>query len=104
MSTVWLTFRLDARKIGSRNYDERREALYEAIAKHASKWWLDPTSFVVFESSDHVETIAASCERAIAPTYDMFLIREMDTKTAVICGKVKNKEIFDLIPYLKELA
>lgn len=103
MAVHWLTFRIDTRTIGNRTYDNRRTALYQAVADNTSKWWIEPTSFLAFESSNDIRTIASACKAAIAPAYDVFLIREMDAKSALICGKVEESAIFELMPYLKVL-
>jgi hypothetical protein len=103
MATFWLTFRIENRTVGGRSYDQRRDALYEAIRQHTKKWWLKPTSFVAFESTQSIDAIADACRVAIAESHDLFLIREMDTKSAIICGNNDDRDIYILMPYLKTL-
>jgi len=103
MAAFWLTFRIANKTIRGKAYDERRNALYEAVQHNCSKWWLTPTSFIAFESASSIDRLATVCKEAIEPSEDMFLIRMMDTKSAIICGANDDKDIFDLMPYLKVL-
>lgn len=103
MAAFWLTFRIENRVVGGRTYDERRQALYDAIQQRTTKWWLKPTSFIAFESSHSLGAIAAASKLAIAPSHDLFLMREMDTQNAIICGSNDDGDIYQLMPYLKLL-
>jgi hypothetical protein len=103
MAALWLTFRIADRTVGSLTYDDRLKALQEAVRLRASKWWRKPTSFIAFESSEDIGTLASACKSAIAPSHDLFLIREMDRQSAIICGNNDDDDIFKLMPYLKKL-
>jgi hypothetical protein len=103
MAAYWITFRIADHNAGNRSYDDRYKDLQETIRLRASKWWLKPTSFIAFESANDIDTLAAACKGAIAPNYDLFLIREMDTKSAIICGNNDDNDIYLLMPYLKKL-
>jgi DNA-binding LacI/PurR family transcriptional regulator len=103
MTVYWLTFRLHEDDISGRSYDKRYKALVDAVDKHSTQWWVEPTSFFVFESATMIGSIAAACKAAIAPTHDLVLIRAMDSKSAVIVGKPEDPEIFKLMPYLKKV-
>lgn len=103
MAVYWLTFRVENQSVGGRSYDVRRQSLYDTIRQRTSRWWLKPTSFIAFESSHSIDALAAACQQAIAPSHDLFLIREMDTKSAIICGNNDDRDIYQLMPYLKTL-
>ena len=100
MTVYWITFRLADETVGGRDWNSRYDALTTAIDSACSKWWIDSTSFIAFESTQGIDTLTASFKRAIASSKDLFLIREMDTKDARIVGP-HNRSIFDLMPYLK---
>ena len=103
MSAYWITFRIDDSSIGGRSYDKRYLALQDAVQSSASKWWVESTSFIAFEAIADIAVLARAFKTAIAPSHDLFLIRQMDTQSAIICGKVNDKDIFNLMPYLKVL-
>jgi hypothetical protein len=103
MSSYWVTFRIADRVVNGRTYDVRYEALKDAIKRHASKWWLEPTSFIAFSSANDIGAISAACKAAIVPQYDMFLIRKMDEKSAIICGANEDRDIYEMMPYLKSI-
>jgi hypothetical protein len=100
MTTYWLTCRLADKVIGGRSWGDRYNALRDSINGASTKWWIEPTSFYAFESQHSIETLAAHFKKAIAPSEDMFLMRKIDTKDAVICGKVEDQDTFQLMPYL----
>ena len=103
MATFWITFRIEDRNVGGRTYDDRRSALYEAVRVRSSQWWLKPTSYVAFESDHSLDALAEACKLAISPDHDLFLMREMDAKGAIICGNNDDRDIYKLMPYLRTL-
>jgi hypothetical protein len=103
MSTYWLTFRIATETAGGKSYEARWDALYEAVRKLSNSWWVEPTSFVLFESAHGIDTVAAHCQRAVAPAVDLVLVRELDTKSARVIGKVSDQNLFKLMPYLQKV-
>ena len=103
MAVYWITFRIAEKTINQRSYEERYEALQAAILGRAGTCWSEPTSFVAFDSPQSIDQIATACKAAIAPSADLFLIRQMDTKAARICGANADRDIFKLMPYLKQI-
>ena len=101
MSAFWITFCIADARVGSRDYRERYCALVDTLRADSLFWWDEPTSYVAFESNFTIQEIAKRCKSAIAPTHDLFLIREMDKQAALICGKNSNQDIYKLMPYLK---
>lgn len=103
MTVHWLTYRIADRRVAGRTYEDRYLALEDAIRARSTKWWLDPTSFILFESAEAALDIARACREAIAPSHDMFLMRVLDRQLAYICGAIEDDDVFKLIPYLKKL-
>lgn len=103
MTNYWLTFRLAHRSVGNRTYEQRYEALQATIRRHAYALdiWDEPTSFFAFTSAHAIDAVAMACKLAIAPSADMFLIREIDRQEARVCGLVLNRTIVKLMPYLR---
>jgi hypothetical protein len=102
MAAYWVTFRIAERTVSGRDDDDRREALYEAIRKRVegNKWWREPTSFVLFNSASGIADLASAIKQAVAPDYDVVLIRAAETKDARVIGPV-DKDLFDLMPYVQ---
>jgi hypothetical protein len=99
----WLTFRLDDRAAVKPTYSERYKALQDAIKDVSTAlWWKEPTSFVAFESELDIDGIVAILKKAIHTSHDVVLVREMNSKTARVCGAVADQDIFKLMPYLKK--
>ncbi len=104
MAVFWITFRISEKTVSGRSYETRYTDLVEAIQTSAAgtKYWQEPTSFLAFESIHPIETLAARFKAKIAPSYDLFLLRQMDVKDAMICGQFDDQDIFTLMPYLKK--
>jgi hypothetical protein len=65
---------------------------------HIHLCWDEPTSFFAFSSAYAIDVVALACKLAIAPSADMFLIREIDRQEARVCGLVLNRTIFKPFP------
>ena len=74
--------------IGELSSEQRKDALYAAIESLAVNWWTEPASFVMFDSEKAIGIIANACKAAIAPNYDIVLIKELNTHNAQVIGKV----------------
>ena len=97
----WLTFRIEAVTVGGVTSAQRREALYAAISGVSSAWWIEPTSFIFFDSTQSMSTIAAKCKAAISPKHDLVVIRKLNVQDARVIGKVENLELLKaFMPYL----
>lgn len=99
MSTYWLTFRIH----DSGNSQERRDDLYKALDNLSSAWWIEPTSFVVFESDSSADAIASKVKGAFDPSIDLALLGMTDFKTARLIGASEDTDIFQMIPFLKRV-
>lgn len=105
MATFWISFRIAEKTVGGKTYDKRYEDFIDELRTFVSgKVWEKTTSFVVFESHQTIGAIARGLKEKIAPSEDLFLMREMNQKSAVIVGKNDDDDIFDLMgDYLKKL-
>lgn len=89
MAVHWITFRLDSASIGGKSYETRYQALIDAVNRHATDAWDEPTSFWMFDSTSSRAQIAASVKAAIAVSADLALIGSMDTTGATLVGSSK---------------
>jgi hypothetical protein len=103
MAGYWLSFTLAEKTIDGRNHNQRWDDLYEAIHAIAeSDYWEKTTSFIVFDVNKTLDQVTAIAKNAVAPTYDLVLIRSLDTRNARIFGPNDDDDIFQLMPYLKK--
>lgn len=102
MAAYWITFRIADVTVSGRTYEDRYNALVKTVTENSTKWWGETTSYYAFTSSQGIDAVAAKCKAAIASSHDLFLVREMDKKSARICGKNDDKDIYDLMPYLED--
>jgi hypothetical protein len=98
MSVYWLTFRIE----NDAGYRNRYDALIEAIRVISSKWWVEPTSFLLFESARDIDGVAAVSKAAINPRIDMALVGMPDFKSARLVGASTDQDIFALMPFTKK--
>jgi D-aminopeptidase len=100
MATYWLTFRFH----DNATSDERRDELYEAISQLATKWWIEPTSFLVFDSGHGIDSIAAKVKAAINPSIDLVLIGMPEVKSCRLIGKSDEYQtLVELVPFVKRV-
>lgn len=101
MATYWTTFRIDDRTVGGRSANHRREALYDTIRAHAhSKWWIEPTSFVLFTSEHSIDTLADELKSVVSTQFDVVLIRDAETKIARVIGSA-DPDLRNLMTYVQ---
>lgn len=98
MAAYWLTFRIEQ----DSTYSTRYEKLIDAIRGIASKWWIEPTSFLLFESSLGIDQVASTVKSAINPRTDLALVGMPDYKSARIIGASTDDDLFDLMPFTKK--
>ena len=89
MSVHWITFRIDSKTVGGRSYEQRYQALVDAVNEHATDAWDEPTSFWLIESSASRSTIVASIKRAIATSTDLVMVGSMETTGATLIGSAE---------------
>ena len=105
MATYWISFRLSVDSVGGRTYEERWDALNTAITNAATStnYWCKTSSFYVFASEYSIIELGRRFKATIAPSVDVFLMRQIDSASAVICGNNDDADIFTLMPYLSKI-
>lgn len=103
MATYWITFRIADVTVAGRSYEDRYNALVKIVTDTSPKWWGQTTSYLAFTSDQSIGSIATKFKAAVAPSHDLFLLREMDKQSARICGKNDDRDIYDLMPYLQSI-
>ena len=98
MSVYWISFRIN----DDASYRQRYQNLMDAIQAISTKWWLEPTSFVLFESDRDIDGVAAMTKTAINPRIDTALIGMPDYKSARLVGVSTDQDIFFLMPFTKK--
>lgn len=98
MAVYWLSFRL----ADDDDYQARYDALEEAVRTQATKWWLETSSFFVFESAQNIDSAASSVKKAINPVKDIVLIGMAEYKSGRLIGASEDSDIFKLMPFVKK--
>ncbi|GLS02778.1 hypothetical protein GCM10007859_28090 [Brevundimonas denitrificans] len=99
MATYWFTFRIaDIGDHGAR-YDRLHKAAH--AMSEGGKWWVESTSFYVFDSQLNIDDVAAGVKAAIDPDHDLALVGMTDVKSARAVGAVQDSDLFGLIPFAK---
>lgn len=102
MTKFWGTFRIEERTIGTRTAAQRRADLYKVIGDRSTSWWLEPTSFMLFESTFTIDQLMAAAYAAIAPTADLFVVRHLGVAEARAIGRIENEKLLvQFMPYIK---
>lgn len=81
----------------------RRRSLCAAIESIGTRHWKDTTSFYLLESERDPKNVAKILEEYIDTDRDILLIRSMENKSAVVTGRVVDSDLFELMPYCKQL-
>ena len=102
MTVYWLTFRISEKKTTKGSDKDRRDNLYSTIGGLSTRWWKDPTSFIIFESSRSIDKISKECKAVVSSNIDIVLIRKMENKSARLIGKTDDMDIYSLIDYLED--
>ena len=98
MSTYWLTFRIHENS----GYSSRYDALMDSLRSHATSWWLESTSFVLFSTANNIDQVASSVKAALDPSIDLALIGMPDFKSARVIGASTDPDLFKLMPFTKK--
>lgn len=99
MAVYWLTFRLET----DPTYSSRYDALIESIQAISSKWWMESSSFILFDSGKEIDAVAATAKKAVNAQKDLVLIGMPDYKSARVIGPVKDQDLFALMPFTKKV-
>ena len=98
MKTYWITFRLKQ----DATYEERYNRLYEAVRQLADgNHWVEPTSFIAFESDKSVTTLAREFAAVISLSKDVILLSAFEFKICRIIGHLEDRDILQMVPFAK---
>lgn len=80
-----------------------RRSSFIAEAQCLGLTWADPTSFLAIRTDETIDALATRLDTrtTIQKDRDMFMVVDIESEHARICGKVHDKNIFDIIPSLK---
>jgi len=96
MAVYWMSFRLK----DDPTYEQRYQGLYDAVQSVSSKWWIEATSFIVFESDLIIDGLVKAI-KSVVDKDDLVIIGMPEFKSARLIGNTEDKDIFLLMPFIK---
>ncbi|USA39635.1 hypothetical protein NCF86_00275 [Pelagerythrobacter marinus] len=96
----WVTFRIG--DVG--NYDARYQRLNEALASIAdnSTWWVESTSFFLFQADTNIDGVAEAIACALDLDHDLALVGMPEYKSARAIGAIGDPDLYKLLPFAKK--
>jgi hypothetical protein len=99
MAVYWVTFRIADQGNSAARYELIRAALGDLAG---GKWWVEPTSFVMFECEQPINTVAGHISAAINNETDVALVSTLNGSSARLIGASEDPDIFKFMPQAKE--
>jgi hypothetical protein len=100
----WLNFRIEDDETARKpNHKARYEALVEIVEEYALTWWRQSPSLYIFDTNIAIDNIAPLFKKCINPELDYVILGQLDAKEARIAGRYNDKDIFQIVPFLKEM-
>jgi len=100
----WLNFRIeDGETARKPNQKARYEALVEIVEEYALTWWRQSPSLYIFDTNIDMDHMAPLFKKCINPESDYIILGRLDKQEARIMGRYNDKDIFQIIPFLKEI-
>jgi hypothetical protein len=104
-TAYWLNFRIEDDETARKpNQKARYEALVEVVEEYALTWWRQSPSLYIFDTNIDIDRVAPLFKQCINPACDFFMLGEMGKEEVRIFGRYNDKDIFKVMPYLKELS
>jgi hypothetical protein len=106
MTSYWLSFRLRDSDGWERTYQQRLSDLHdeiEAASGGGRSWWLETTSFYIFNSEEDIGSLYLRITRAIAEEVDLVVIGMNDFKGGWVIGDLQDRDLLTLMPDIKKL-
>jgi phage tail sheath gpL-like len=100
MAVYWISYRLNA----DPGRTERQYALIKAIHAYKKRYWDRTESFVIFETMHTIEFLTEVFKDQINLRTDLFLLRDLDAPSAVLCGANTDPDIMTLMPYCRHIT
>lgn len=103
-NTYWLTFELKAETTAKGTYQERYNALIEALQTLNDGWWAQPTSFIVFGSTASRAAIITKIKAAVDLKTDIVVLGMPNYKTMEVVGAATGFEALEsMVPFVKKV-
>ena len=100
----WLNFRIeDGETARKPNHKARYEALVEIVEEYALTWWRQSPSLYIFDTNIAIDNLAPLFKKCINAESDYVILGQLDQKEARISGRYNDKDIFQIVPFLKEI-
>ncbi len=93
MATYFLSFRIADKTVGGKTYNERREAMIDAVYTKGNGFWDGTTSFIIVNSSLNTSSIAAKAAAPLSKADDMLIVFDPEDMSMVHFGKVDHPAI-----------
>jgi hypothetical protein len=100
MDAFWITFRLEQNSTYQQRYANLQKHLKVLIAE---RLWEEPTSFVAFNSTYALNTIATHLEKSINTAVDVILLARVGYKAYRVIGNANDADVFKLFPEATEV-
>lgn len=92
MKDYFFSFRLSEKESDKGSYDERYEAMYEALKGISNGYWLRPTSFGIFGCDLSAEDILKVVAEAIDESIDLFVLGLIEYKGIYVIGNYSSHD------------
>lgn len=100
----WLNFRIEDDETKRKpNQKARYEALVEVVEEYALTWWRQSPSLYIFDTNIDIDHMAPLFKKCINPELDYVILGQLDQKEARISGRYNDKDIFQIVPFMKEI-
>jgi len=103
----WLNFRIEdpEETVVKPNHKKRYEDVVEIVEEYALTWWRQSPSLYIFDTNVDFGHISTLFQKCINPAHDYILIGQLGVgaENTAIFGRYNDKDIFQIVPFLKEL-
>lgn len=89
MNQYWATFRIAA----GPGYEERYDALLDALFEIRNSSWAEPTSFWLFDSELDLVAAAKRMAKGLNTNKDLLVVRSMNKGGVVYFGKLEHEDV-----------
>lgn len=93
MSTYCVTFRIANKLAKGRTYDQRREALVDAVRQQNGGYWDETTSFFLVESNLDTWNFADQAAEPLSANDDMLVVFDPSDMSCAWFGQLRDEDI-----------
>lgn len=91
MSTYFVAFRIASKTVNGKTYDERREAVANAVYEGSNGYWDEMTSFFIVGSSLSTETFAKKASVGLSKADDLLIVFDPEDMSLGHFGNFKHE-------------